>query len=51
MFAVKERPINQRFQQFLEKNRCVFLFPKSGYEEIGLPRGDNDLIVKNYLLA
>ena len=29
--SVKESPINQRFQQFWEKNRCVFLFPKSGY--------------------
>lgn len=39
LLAVKKSPINQRLQQFLEKNRCVFLFPKSGYEEIDLPRG------------
>lgn len=37
--SVKESPINQRFQQFWKKNRCVLLFSKSGYEEIDLPRG------------
>lgn len=33
------------------ENRCVCLFSKSGCEKIDLPRGDNDLIVKKYLLA
>lgn len=31
MSSVKESPINQRFQQFLDKNRCVFLFSNSGF--------------------
>lgn len=49
--SVEKSPISQRFQPFLEKNRCVCLFSKSGYEEINLPRGDKGLIVKKYLLA
>lgn len=39
MSFVKESPINQRVQQFLEKNRCVFLFPRSDDISGGLPQG------------
>ena len=51
MSSVKESPINQRFQQFLEKNRCVFLFPKGENIAGGLPQGIGVWEWKIYILA
>lgn len=37
--SVPKTAVNQRFLRFGQKNRCVFLFPQSGYEGTDLPQG------------
>lgn len=55
--SVEKSSINQRFLRFGQKNRCVFLFLQSGYEETDLPHGIGFVermiynLAKGYFLA
>lgn len=40
MSAHEKSLITQRFLPIRSENRCVFLFPQSGHEEIDIPWGD-----------